>query len=324
MTPNFHTMSDKNLQNPNQNSEVKISKKSLYIGISVGVLLLGAMAYFAFSGGKNENPQVNPSKSDSTAVKIDSANGIKSDSLAMEEEGEYEGEGGYAEYRVVANELTLSNGKILKFNDLVYKDWTKSNEEKSFIYLDDPYQNEATKQNGFWVNDEVIMETHYFQEFKDAFSLPPFSTLPLSIKRTILEADGYSDGKDYKVTQNAARAKNCLALGDFDADGIEDYAIALDATQGQVSRLVIITTNKATKKPYISYAENYDDRLKISSFKKGASIYMNTAEFVKAPIDGVILSNDWGGVALIYDTNSQKYKSYEQVPMEEPSATVEE
>ena len=54
----------------------------------------------------------------------------------------------------------------------------------------------------------------------------------------ILEADGYHDGRTYNVTQNADRAKSTLSTGDFDGDGVKDYAVILDDNEGQVSRLV--------------------------------------------------------------------------------------
>jgi len=86
----------------------------------------------------------------------------------------------------------------------------------------------------------------------------------------------------------------------------------------------IISINKVTKKPYVSFAENYNDKLKLKSFSKGASIYMNSSSFIKAPRDGILISNEGGGLVIIYDTNAQKYKFYEQIPISIEDSNYEE
>ena len=88
--------------------------------------------------------------------------------------------------------------------------------------------------------------------------------------------------------------------------------------------MVIISINKVTKKPYVSFAENYNDKLKLKSFAKGASIYMNSSSFVKAPRDGILISNEGGGLVIIYDTNAQKNKFYEQIPISIEDSNYEE
>ena len=197
----------------------------------------------------------------------------------------------------------------------MYLDEEKSSSGNSIIYLNNPHKVPSTKQYPISVDDEVLIDSYSFTEFKNSFSLPPFSSLPPGVKKVILEADGYHDGRTYNVTQNADRAKSTLSTGDFDGDGVKDYAVVLDDNENQVSRLVIISINKVTKKPYVSFAENYNDKLKLKSFSKGASIYMNSSSFIKAPRDGVLISNEVGGLVVIYDTNAQKYKTYEQQPI---------
>ena len=307
-----------NLNNENQenqeqkNDEIKISKRSLYIAFSIiGALILGVSGYFVFFGKNKEAKKVVP-QNDSVLVNKDSAKVAKKDSLSDEYEGEYEP---YALYKVISNTLTLPNGQKLNFGDEVYLDEEKSSSGNSIIYLNNPHKVPSTKQYPISVDDEVLIDSYSFTEFKNSFSLPPFSSLPPGVKKVILEADGYHDGRTYNVTQNADRAKSTLSTGDFDGDGVKDYAVILDDNEGQVSRLVIISINKVTKKPYVSFAENYNDKLKLKSFSKGASIYMNSSSFIKAPRDGVLISNEVGGLVVIYDTNAQKYKTYEQQPI---------
>ncbi len=304
-----------NLNNENQeqkNDEIKISKRSLYIAFSIiGALILGVSGYFVFFGKNKDAEKVVP-QNDSALVHKDSAKVAKKDSLSDEYDGEYDP---YTLYKVISNTLTLPNGQKLNFGDEVYLDEEKSSSGNSIIYLNNPHKVPSTKQYPISVDDEVLIDSYSFTEFKKRFSLPPFSSLPPGVKKVILEADGYHDGKTYNVTQNADRAKSTLSTGDFDGDGVKDYAVILDDNEGQVSRLVIISINKVTKKPYVSFAENYNDKLKLKSFSKGASIYMNSSSFIKAPRDGVLISNEVGGLVVIYDTNAQKYKTYEQQPI---------
>jgi len=307
-----------NLNNENQgnqeqkNDEIKISKRSLYIAFSIiGALILGVSGYFVFFG-KNKDAEKVVSQNDSALVDKDSANVAKKDSLSGDYEDEYDP---YTLYKVISNTLTLPNGQKLNFGDEVYLDEEKSSSGNSIIYLNNPHKVPSTKQYPISVDDEVLIDSYSFTEFKNSFSLPPFSSLPPGVKKVILEADGYHDGRTYNVTQNADRAKSTLSTGDFDGDGVKDYAVILDDNEGQVSRLVIISINKVTKKPYVSFAENYNDKLKLKSFSKGASIYMNSSSFIKAPRDGVLISNEVGGLVVIYDTNAQKYKTYEQQPI---------
>ena len=307
-----------NLNNENQenqeqkNDEIKISKGSLYIAFSIiGALILGVSGYFVFFGKNKDAEKVVP-QNDSALVNKDSAKVAKKDSLSDEYDGEYDP---YTSYKVISNTLTLPNGQKLNFGDEVYLDEEKSSSGNSIIYLNNPHKVPSTKQYPISVDDEVLIDSYSFTEFKNSFSLPPFSSLPPGVKKVILEADGYHDGRTYNVTQNADRAKSTLSTGDFDGDGVKDYAVILDDNEGQVSRLVIISINKVTKKPYVSFAENYNDKLKLKSFSKGASIYMNSSSFIKAPRDGVLISNEVGGLVVIYDTNAQKYKTYEQQPI---------
>lgn len=307
-----------NLNNENQenqeqkNDEIKISKRSLYIAFSIiGALILGVSGYFVFFGKNKDAEKVVP-QNDSVLVNKDSTKVAKKDSLSDEYDGEYDP---YTSYKVISNTLTLPNGQKLNFGDEVYLDEEKSSSGNSIIYLNNPHKVPSTKQYPISVDDEVLIDSYSFTEFKNSFSLPPFSSLPPGVKKVILEADGYHDGRTYNVTQNADRAKSTLSTGDFDGDGVKDYAVILDDNEGQVSRLVIIGINKVTKKPYVSFAENYNDKLKLKSFSKGASIYMNSSSFIKAPRDGVLISNEVGGLVVIYDTNAQKYKTYEQQPI---------
>ena len=192
-----------NLNNENQenqeqkNDEIKISKRSLYIAFSIiGALILGVSGYFVFFG-KNKDAEKVVSQNDSALVNKDSANVAKKDSLSGDYEDEYDP---YTLYKVISNTLTLPNGQKLNFGDEVYLDEEKSSSGNSIIYLNNPHKVPSTKQYPISVDDENLIDAYSFTEFKNSFSLPPFSSLPPGVKKVILEADGYHDGRTYNVT----------------------------------------------------------------------------------------------------------------------------
>lgn len=311
-------------QNNKNQDEIKISKKSLYIGGAVvGVLILSALGYFVLG---NKNPQkVTEAKTDSLAIKVDTANVAKIDSLGQNEEYN-EGEAPYGEHIVIANSVSLPEGK-LKFGDKVYVDYQKSDSRgQSIVYLNNPSQYPSAKSSPIAVSNDVIIDSYSFNDFKKYFSTEPYSSLPAGVKKVLMNENGtYRDGKTYYLTQNTQRAKSTLAIGDFDGDGMKDYAVLLDGIEsGQESRLIIVSVNKNTKNAYVSYGSNFSDRLIMRAFQKGSSIYMNSSNFVKAPREGVILSNEWGALVVIYDSNAQKYKVYSQEPAEATADEVQE
>ncbi len=141
--------------------------------------------------------------------------------------------------------------------------------------------------------------------------MPQFAKLASKTKKLITD-NNYSNSTSYSLTQNADRAKYAISYGDFDGDKITDVAVVLDNNEKQTSRLLIICTNAATKDPYLAYAADYNDKVRINSFRKGASVYMDSDEFYSSPHDGFILNYEYGKLAIIFDSSNQKFKVYEQ------------
>ncbi|PSK91623.1 hypothetical protein [Taibaiella chishuiensis] len=225
----------------------------------------------------------------------------------QEPEGEEE-ESPYSEYRVVANSIVLPGAKLL-FGDKVFADERKSGSTRKIILLKNPYRYPGG--TAYQVNPGSLIEEYRFEEYKNNFSLAPFSELSPAVKSVLL-AENYSDGNKYSITQNAERAGVCLATGDFDGDGMKDIAVLMDNNEKQVCRLLILCTNKATRQPYVAFAENYADRMKVHGFRKRASVFMNTQHFVPAPQDGIIVRGEDVVLAVIYDSSLQKFKTYYQ------------
>lgn len=307
-------MQENNFNQENHSSGNK-QKRNIIIGI-VTVAVLLAVGFLYVNKKQSQDSGDKTIKVDSTyvTVKKDSAK------IAPDEEYDEEGYEPYSENFVIANEAYLrtepSNAettiiKTMRFGNKLYVD-NDGGENVGFakVYLDKPTGNNASGQ-AFYITRSAIVEQYQFEEFKKYFSLSPFSELASKTKKLILDED-YSNGTQYEVTQNADRAKYTLTYGDFDKDSVPDVAIILDNNEKQISRLLIICTNNTTKEPYLAFAENYSDKVKINSFKKGASVITNSDDLISSPNDGVMIKGEDIKLAVIYDNSLQKFKTYYQ------------
>lgn len=303
-------MENNTMQTEQNNQPKDNNKQSLkYIIISAIALLIAVASYFIFK--QKNDPNVTPkiTKTDSILKKNDSLNRkINADSLTtkIHEEGDEEGET-YGNFVYVGKGQVLGE-KQLKFGDVVYVDYQKSGEGKKIVYLENPY--EKINLPTYNINSDNLIDESTFESYKKNFSLVPFTSLPSSVKDLILD-NHYSNGNDYSITQNEERAKSTICYGDFDGDNSKDFAILLDNNEKQISRLLVICTNSATKKPYIGFAENYNDKMRINSFKKGASILIDS-EMQSADMDGIILKGEDLKLAIVYEKNLQKFKTFYQ------------
>lgn len=299
-----------NQNNPQQTNQdtITISKKSLYIAICVLVLLLGIGGYFILS--KNNNPNKNNfTKTDSTNIKKDSANLTQKDSITDQSDS-------YTLHRVIAHNITLPSGHKLNFGSPIFVDNQKSTENDIIIYLNNPVEAPSTKSFPISIDENIIISDVLFEDFKNNFSLSPYNKIPPAIKKILLNENGKTyQGYSYKITQNADRAHSTLVSGDFDNDGTKDIAVILDDNEKQASRLVIIGVNQVTNKPYLAFSQNYTDKMKLVVFGKEDPIYMNSTTMIKSPKDGVFISTETDSWAVLYDDNSQKFKSYHQSPV---------
>ncbi|MDR2235890.1 MAG: hypothetical protein LBE92_07180 [Chryseobacterium sp.] len=281
-----------NQPNPTPNPNKK--KILIIAGTAVVFLAVGGFVYFS----KNQQPSSVPGKN----VK-DSLLTVKKDSVAVKDtlkSVDYGEEGSpYTEYRVIASSVNLPSGK-LSFGDKVFADDSKSTEGRKLILLQDPYKYPNT--SGYDADAALFIEDYRFDEYKNNFSLPPFSSLPTGVKK-ILMNENYSDGNKYAITQNKERAKSSVVLGDFDGDGIRDAAVLMDNNEKQISRLLIICSNEVTKQPYIAFAENYSDKMKVS---------LDPADYAPVSRSGLIVTGEDIELSVLYDPDSQKFKTTTQ------------
>lgn len=312
----------------NQNNKPKNNQWLIYSLAGALVLAIGLGIFFYNKKGE-KNPDEN-GKKDSLVVTKDDL--IKQDSIKMDtiaekgeimemEENEYGEEyEPFEENYIIASQANLRSSAnsgnnvvaLLKFGERLWRDYESSG-TFSKVYLTKPEVGQA-KPTAYYIDSGVITYESQFQEYKKYFSLPQFSSLPMKTKKLILDSD-YSNSKTYKVTQNASRAKDVIAHGDYDGDKLTDVAIVLDNNEAQYSRLLIICVNSSTKEPYLAFAENYSDKMRINSFKKNAKIYMDTSSLIPSPADGVILNTEDAKIAIVYDSRNQKFKTYYQEEM---------
>lgn len=214
----------------------------------------------------------------------------------------------WSPYRIIGHSSELKD-RNLQFGDKVWVNDDLSQHAYKVV-LGRP-ANETNNNVIFKLKADLLIEEYRFDKYKTNFSLTPFTKLSPGVKKILLD-DNYSDGNSYNLTQNEARAKSSVTFGDFDEDGIQDVAIIMDNNEKQISRLLILCSNKITGQPYIAFAENYTDKMRIHSFKEKAKIYMNTKEFVPAPRDGILLKAEDVVLAIVYDPEAQKFKTYFQ------------
>lgn len=289
------------------------SKSFLYIIVAIVILTVAAFGVYQYQKPKSEPTPFtvlpDSTKNLTTQSKKDSLPTEDSLSIPSTLPIDYDGDNGpWVAYRIIghSDDLTARN---LRFGDKVWVDDNQSDESHKAVLMGaarNQGSNSLTR-----LKADLLIEEYRFEKYKTNFSLAPFATLSSGVKKILLD-DNYSDGNTYSLTQNEARAKLAVAFGDFDEDGLEDVAVIIDNNEKQISRLLILCINKVTERPYIAFAENYADKMRVRSFKKNAKIYMNTSEFVPAPREGIILTAEDVVLAILYDVQAQKFKTYFQ------------
>lgn len=295
------------MEENNIDKNITISRKAIYIILSALTAILIMGFYFYFKSRNDRQGISNKKHTDSSYIKNDSAH-LSTDSAAHAQDEEYDEDSPYGYYRIIENTISLP-GKKLNFGDIVYVDEQKSGENEKIMYLSDPLNDPAAQS--YTISSSSIIDNYVFDDYKENFSLSPFSELPAGIKKIILK-NNYSDSERYAITQNSERAKSTIAYGDFDGDAIKDFCIIMDNNENQISRLLIVCTNKITKQPYIAYAKNYSDKVKIRSFKKDdIELGDYSPDLEDLPFDGIAVKEEDTNLLIMYSPDLQKFVSYQ-------------
>ncbi|MGJ1317351.1 hypothetical protein ACR776_02195 [Sphingobacterium spiritivorum] len=289
----------------------KNRRKQRIVMVIVLMILAGASAGYFFYSKDIRKPLAAVKKEKTDSLKRDI---LLSDSTKKEiirqnpPPSEIEGVPISYSERYVIQPVTV-NGHPFRFGDKVFVNDERSDAEKSFVHL--RTSSGSFSATALLINSEILVSESQYEEYRQYFSLSPFSELDLKTKKLLL-SETYSNGTTYNITQNAERARSTICFGDFDTDGNKDVAIITDNNEMQKSRLLIICTNTATQEKYLAFSENYSDKMKVNSFKKGAKVIMNTASLTPAPVDGIILQAEDVKLAIMYDLQLQKFKTYYQ------------
>jgi len=293
-------------------------KSNLVIYGVIGVIVIAAVALGLYTLDRSKKLSPISTSTPDAIQSTDSTATISKDSIQQQSPTDslphrlpikWDGENSpWSAYRFIGQAVDL-NGRSLRFGDEMWVDEDQSKEAYKVVLGQSSV--DRNQPSTFRVNADLLIEKYRFEKYKTNFSLPAFTVLPSGVKKILLD-DQYSDGNTYSLTQNEARSRSSIAFGDFDEDGILDVAVMMDNNEKQISRLLIFCSNKATGQPYIAFAENYTDKMRIRAFKEKAKIYMNTSEFVPAPRDGLIVTAEDVVLAIVYDTEAQKFKTYLQ------------
>ncbi len=295
------------------------NKSGLLIYAMLAIVLLGLAAYGFFEFRKQHAVSTGLTIMPDSTTHADNNSHRASENDSLQKEDSlivpkklpiaYDGDNEpWSAYRIIGSSEELA-ALSLTFNTKVWVDDRQSDEVfKAVLMVGTENQK---KRSLVKLQADLLIEEHRFEKYRSNFSLAPFATLSSGVKKILLD-DNYSDGNTYSLTQNEARAKSAVAFGDFDEDGMEDIAVIMDNNEKQISRLLILCINKMTQQPYIAFAENYADKMRIRSFKKGAKIYMDSREFVPAPRAGIVLTAEDIVLAIVYDVQAQKFKTYFQ------------
>lgn len=250
-------------------------KKKIYIAF--GLLIL---TFFAQSCNDKVKTEVNL-KNDTLVTKV----------ISDKDKEDLEKNGFYAEEQyVIANKAYLRNepsksGKVLDslfFGSKVYIKSVYYDEYEGNVADDTVLENEraneyvavyaskpktlSQKPIGYLL-EKVLTFEYDFKTYKKYFSLPEFKKLETNIKKIINE-NSYLNGSQYYLTENAQKAPNAIAYGDFDSDGKKDFAVILDCVEKEQSLVLVFLYNASTKEPYIAYKTEFAEYLKIKSIPK--------------------------------------------------------
>ena len=315
------------MEDNNQNQtteELKKKNNLLYIIIGILSLVLISFAIYLFTSKKEDKKEEIAEKTlnkDSISSNLSNSSKDTLNVKMISDEGEdYEEYEKYTESYVIGSEVFLRDApskdankvKSLFFGNKLYVKDYYDDKDYYTVYLTKPVNEKNPTEQSYYVLSSTIVTSDEFNQFKTSFSLDPYSKLDSKVKKLILD-ENYSESVNYEVSQNSDRVKNTICFGDFDQDNLRDVVVILDNNEKQYSRLLVICNNKGSNEPYLAYAENFDDKVLINSFKKGAKIFDGTSDdLVSSPRDGVILNTESSKYVIMYDPKYQKFKSFAQ------------
>lgn len=175
-----------------------------------------------------------------------------------------------------------------------------------------------------------IHDGFYGESLLNMFPLKETRQLPILLRTSIVEHLNETANTEYCFPQDANRIGASIVKADFNNDGEEDYAVVMQSgTTNPTNRLIILCYNPDIPKYYVAFYDYNSGLATITTFDKGARIYIKSEQLVKAPNIGIIYQNqgygdpDYGKYALFYDPELQQFVQHRQMPQSVQSESHE-
>lgn len=168
---------------------------------------------------------------------------------------------------------------------------------------------------------------NYESEMAIAFPIPEYDKINDNFKSAIhnvFTSNGYFESGEYFLTKIPDRAKKVIAYGNFsdnpDANENSDIAFILEKNDFKSSSIFLMSETG-----FLLFQKDFEEELPtISSFKKGAKIFMDDLVLVPAPSDGVLVHFKYRKIALLYNSKSKSFEEYQQYSNEDLKSMKEE
>ncbi|MCU0327888.1 MAG: hypothetical protein MUE53_02755 [Chitinophagales bacterium] len=279
--------------------------KNFLILLFLGLLTLNSCDSSADKASVSINP------SDSTLKK----DTIKNPETLMDgEEGDYET---YMEVFTIADKTNLRSTpdksstpvQVMNFGTKLYaKDYYVDESNSNVkVYLTKPVNEANPTEPFYYVTRSTLVDNYSFSDFKTFFSLSPFKELKSGVKKIIIE-NKYEDSENYLVSQDHNRVKKTLSVGDFNGDKIEDYLVCIENKNQSMSRILVISTNKATNEPYLVFSQVLNSLVNVDKYKKGSLEITENPAFSNVKGDVGTLKSQEGDFYLRYNSEFNKYE----------------
>ncbi len=224
-----------------------------------------------------------------------------------------------AEVRRTPNIAMYNTVYKLKFGTKVY---TKNADKESNIKADDSLLERETR-NGFvavysvkpvmlsdvpvgYMLREDIIEKSEFKNYKPQEPKAPPLIIPDDIK-AVIESHLTIEGINYKVIENEERFNNSLCYGDFNNDGMTDFAVLLDKADNSGTALLVYVQQPNKKTYSLVYSKLHPTLLKIKTIAKNTQINVDY-EMTSFAVDGILITNAASATFFqVYDTRDKSF-----------------
>ncbi len=150
---------------------------------------------------------------------------------------------------------------------------------------------------GFLAKEDFIKKEN-FKDFKPEPKKPEKINIDPVIKATI-EDNYLINDVEYRLPEKIKRYNKSIAYGDFNGDGVSDFAVVLDNFEATNSAVMIYFFNTEKMLYDLVYKKAYDGLLEINGIPNNTPVSVN-GEMTTFPLDGFQLS---GATGLVYVYN---------------------